>query len=355
MKNITRFLVPALATGMLVLAVYHVIMAAQVLPAPTTPAEPPRTAFSATVGGAGIVEAWTDNIAIGAPLPGVVLEVYVPVEKVGQTVKKGDPLFRVDNRQLLATLKYNEANLQAARAQLAKLEAQPRPEEVPPSEAKVKVAEANVNLQNDLAERGRRLQAVRAMADEDAIQRMLTLAVAQRQLRQAKAEDALVKAGAWKFDKDIASAQVALAEAQVLQTRTDLERVLVRAPRDGVVLQVNVREGEYVGTPPGQALMLLGAVNDRLHVRVDIDEHDIPRFVKGAPATASPRGHAELSFPLRFERVETYVIPKRSLTGDNTERVDTRVLQVIYSMASDGRIYVGQQMDVFIDAAPVSH
>jgi multidrug efflux pump subunit AcrA (membrane-fusion protein) len=355
MKKIARFFLPALATGMLVLAVYHVIKAAQVVPTPTTPAVPPRTAFSQTVGGAGIVEAWTENISIGAPLPGVVLEVYVPVDKVGQTVKKGDPLFLVDNRQLLATLKYNEANLQAARAQVAKLDAQPRPEEVPPSEAKVKVAEANVNLQNDLAVRGRKMLADRALALEDANQRTLTLAVAQQQLAQARAEDALLKAGAWKADKDIARAQVALAEAQVLQTQTDLDRVLVRAPRDGVILQVNVREGEYVGTPPGQALMMLGAVNDKVHVRVDVDEHDIPRFVKGAPATASPRGHAELSYPLRFERVETYVIPKKSLTGDNTERVDTRVLQVIYSMANDGRVYVGQQMDVFIDARPASH
>jgi multidrug resistance efflux pump len=354
MKKLTRFVVPALATGLLVLAVYHVITAAQVLPKPTTPAEPPRTAFTQTIGGAGIVEAWTENISIGTPLPGVVLEVHVPVEKVGQTVKKGDPLFLVDNRQLLATLKYNEANLQAARAQLAKLEAQPRPEEVPPSEAKVKVAEANVSLQHDLAERGRKMWATNSISAEDASQRALALAVAQRQLAQSRAEDALLKAGAWKFDKEIASAQVALAEAQVLQTRTDLDRLLVRAPRDGVILQVNVREGEYVGTPPGQALMLLGAVNDRVHVRVDIDEHDIPRFVKGARATASPRGHAEMSYPLQFERVETYVIPKKSLTGDNTERVDTRVLQVIYSMARDERVYVGQQMDVFIDAGPGS-
>jgi len=350
MKSITRFLLPALATGLLVLAIYHVVGAAQSLPKPETPAEPPRSAFSQTVGGAGIVEAWTENISIGTPLPGVVLEVYVPVEKVGQTVKKGDPLFLVDNRQLLATMKYNEANLRAARAQLAKLEAQPRPEEVPPSEAKVKVAEANVNLQRDLAERAQKLRPSGAMAVEDVNQRALTFAIARRQLAQAKSEDALLKAGAWKFDKDIASAQVTLAEAQVLQTRTDLDRVLVRTPRDGVVLQVNVREGEYVGTPPGQALMLLGAINDKVHVRVDVDEHDIPRFVKGARATASPRGHAELSYPLRFERVETYVVPKKSLTGDSTERVDTRVLQVIYSMPSDERIYVGQQMDVFIDA-----
>ena len=88
-----------------------------------------------------------------------------------------------------------------------------------------------------------------------------------------------------------------------------------------------------------------------LHVRVDIDEHDAPRFRPGAAARASLRGTPEVSYPLQFVRVEPYVVPKKSLTGDNTERVDTRVLQVIYDLdVKDRPIYVGQQMDVFIDA-----
>jgi hypothetical protein len=83
---------------------------------------------------------------------------------------------------------------------------------------------------------------------------------------------------------------------------------------------------------------------------VDIDEHDIPRFVRGAAAVASLRGAPGQKYPLTFVRVEPYVIPKRSLTGDNTERVDTRVLQVIYSLKPEGKpIYVGQQLDVFLD------
>ena len=62
------------------------------------------------------------------------------------------------------------------------------------------------------------------------------------------------------------------------------------------------------------------------------------------------RGSPETAYPLEFVRVEPYVIPKKSLTGDNTERVDTRVLQVIYALdAADKPIYVGQQLDVFID------
>jgi multidrug resistance efflux pump len=227
------------------------------------------------------------------------------VEKVGQRVKAGDRLFLVDDRQLKAQLKYQEANLAAAQAQLAKLDAQPRPEEVPPSEAAVRAAQANVDIQLDFAERNRKLVGTQAVATEDYRQKVLAVNLARQQLAQAQAQDALLKAGAWEKDKIIARAAVALAKAQVEQTRTDLDRVLVRAPVDGKVLQVNVRPGEYVGTPPSQALVVLGSVHN-LHVRVDIDEHDIPRayryFRPEAPAFASPRGDPSQKFGLTFLR-----------------------------------------------------
>ena len=99
---------------------------------------------------------------------------------------------------------------------------------------------------------------------------------------------------------------------------------------------------------------MLGSVHN-LHVRVDIDEHDIPRayrcFKEGTPAFASPRGDASQRVPLSFMRVEPYVMPKKSLTGDNTERVDTRVLQVIYRVGRDEPgLFVGMQVDVFLSA-----
>jgi hypothetical protein len=104
-----------------------------------------------------------------------------------------------------------------------------------------------------------------------------------------------------------------------------------------------------VGAPPGAPLIVLGNVR-QFHVRVDIDEHDIPRFDERAPAVAELRGNPHERYPLKFVRVEPYVIPKRSLTGDNTERVDTRVLQVLYSLSPQGKpLYVGQQVDVSIE------
>jgi hypothetical protein len=97
-------------------------------------------------------------------------------------------------------------------------------------------------------------------------------------------------------------------------------------------------------------LVLLGR-SKPLHVRVDVDEHEGWRVRPGAPATGHVRGNAELKTPLTFVRFEPFVVPKRSLTGDSTERVDTRVLQVIYRVDRDDLpLFVGQQVDVFIEA-----
>ena len=115
--------------------------------------------------------------------------------------------------------------------------------------------------------------------------------------------------------------------------QTDLDRLVVRALVDGDVLQVNVRPGEFVGAQPSQSLIVLGNI-EKLHVRVDIDEHDIPRFRPGSTAKATLRGDPHVIYPMKFVRVEPFVVPKKSLTGDNTEPVDTRVLQVIYSIES---------------------
>jgi len=139
------------------------------------------------------------------------------------------------------------------------------------------------------------------------------------------------------------------ARADVAQIQTEIDRATVRSPLAGEVLQVNVRAGEHVDSQPDLPLVALGSVR-RLHVRADIDETDISRFSPNAAATAQARGLSEQRVPLELVRVEPLVVAKRSLTGDNTERVDTRVLQVIYALVGDAPLFVGQQVDVSIVA-----
>jgi HlyD family secretion protein len=148
-----------------------------------------------------------------------------------------------------------------------------------------------------------------------------------------------------------AEAKLAQAQAALDGARTDLDKTVVKAPVDGAILKVDVRLGEYAQAGVlSNPLMTMGSI-EPLHVRVDIDESDSWRVHKDSPAVASLRGNPAISVALSFVRFEPYVLPKRSLTGDTAERVDTRVLQAIYAFApGDFPAFVGQQVDVFVKA-----
>jgi multidrug efflux pump subunit AcrA (membrane-fusion protein) len=349
-----KYGLPLAALLMLFFAVYNVILGQQTPHRLEPPVPPARSPFGEGIAGAGLVEARTENIAVGTNLPGIVTKVFV---EVGQKVREGDPLFMVDDRALKADYQVKQQALLSAQAQLDKLKQMPRKEEVPALEAKVGEMQANLADQADQLRRTRRVLTQGYTSDEEGVRRHNAAQMASEQLRKAQADLVLLKAGAWEPDLRIALVAVAQADAQLKQTETDLERLTVRALVYGEVLQVNVHLGENVATQGGQALVLLGDVN-RLHVRVDVDEHDIPRLprnLEAAPARAMLRGEPGQQLTLRFVRVEPYVIPKKSLTGDNTERVDTRVLQVIYALEQGPRrVYVGQQLDVYIEGTPRS-
>lgn len=355
-NSMHKYLVPLVAVVAFCFALYNVLSAQQEPPPKPPYVEPAEAPYDRTVAGSGITEARTENIAIGTAVPGLVTEVAV---KVGDVVAPGDLLFKVDDRALRADLEVREAMLRSAQAQLDRLQKMPRPEEIKPSEFKISEAQARVTRALDRYQRAEKLVARNVVSDEDFISARQEYHAAKAQLETVQAEHELLLAGAWAEDLKVAQAAVDEARAQVEKIKTEIERLEVRAPQTMdvekfTVLQVNVRPGEYVGAPPSQALIWLGNL-ERLHVRVDIDEYDIPRFSTDAKAIAKLRGDPKLTFPLTFVRIEPYVVPKRSLTGDNTERVDTRVLQVIYALEEGAPVYVGQQMDVFIqEEAPRS-
>ncbi len=344
-----KYILPTFAFGMLAFGGIHVLRSQPSVDKLAPPAKPARSPFGNTVAAAGLIEASSENIAIGAAIPGVVLEVFRTPKDVGTAVKKGTPLFRVDDRHLQAQLKFQKANLAVAQAQYAKLQSMPRPEELPIVKAKARAAEAHYRLMKDQADRARLLLSKNAISPEDATQRKLTAETAKFQWDQTEADLALLQKGAWEPDLAVGKANINLAAAQIEQTLTEIARATVLAPIDGHLLQISVRPGEFVGAQPGQALMMIGDLS-KYHVRVDIDEHDIGRFRPDAPAKVVIRGPDRREVKVKFIRVERYVTPKRALTGDNTERVDTRVLQAIYEMETPPQpIYVGQQVDVFIE------
>jgi RND family efflux transporter MFP subunit len=299
-KMIRKYLIPILAVAGIGFGILTVVRGNKVTPPAAPVADPPRTPYPAFVAGSGIVEASTENIAIGTEVAGVVSKIYV---QIGSHVKAGDPLFTIDER--------------ATRAQLAQ------------QQAAVQVAEASVNQVTNQLALAEALTDRRALSHQEHLNRRDAVTVAAAKLAQSR------------------------ADLQAVQT--DLERLTVRAPVDGQVLQLKVHLGEFAQTGVlAQALVLLGRI-DPLCVRVDVDENDAWQVRAGASAMGFLRGNRDIKAPLKFVRFEPFVIPKTSLTGDTTERVDTRVLQVIYSFErGELPVYVGQQMDVFIEEPQTS-
>jgi RND family efflux transporter MFP subunit len=293
----------------LVLRTIHAEEAREIPPPPIAPAAKP---FENTVAATGILEALSENVALGVPVAGLVTEIMV---KVNDPVKEGTPLFRLDDRDLQAQLLRQRAAIEVAKAQIA-------------------VSKATVTKMEDMFKRVRDMPDTRAISADEVNQRQNDVNVAKAQLAAS-------------------DAQLLAAQADVQQTEVLIERLTIRAPRDGTIIQVNIRAGEFAATAPKVPAIVLGDI-DKLQVRADVDEQNAARIRPGQEARAFVKGDTTTSIPLTFVRIEPYVIPKISLTGASTERVDTRVLQVIYSMEKPGDgtpLYVGQQVDIYIDAA----
>src|SRR5216684_2137168 len=282
-----RIVLPLLAVVGVGLAVAAIMLGDRTPPGASAVVNPVVSPFATAVAGAGIVEASSENIAIGTPVSGIVTAIAV---KWGDRVKSRD----LQGQLLIAN-------------------------------AKVKEAEAGLAKVKNLLDVGEGLSKGTSISVVDLANR--------------------------RFDVGINEGIVASAKAQVDQLKIEVDRRTVRAPLAGRILQIKIHPGEYaqsgVVSPP---LMLLGD-DTRLHVRVDINENDAWRIKPTASAMAYVPGNPDLSVRLRFERIEPYAVPKVSLTGESTERTDTRVLQVIYSFErGELAIYIGQRMNVYIDA-----
>lgn len=302
-----KYLLPGIALVGALAALLVVFWSQKKEPVPPIPFAAPKSPYQHAVYGSGLIEASTENIAIGTPFIELLMEIYV-VE--GDRVKAGDPLLRLDTRLLEAQKETAKSQLQAA----------------------------IVNYENQKTQFSfyERLKDKRAVSEQ---------AYSMAYFAMKEAEE-----------------QVNVAQGQLDQVLTDIERSTVRAPVDGEILQVNAHIGEiyptvsYNLTQPyvnlDTALILMGTVAP-MQMRIDIDEEDSWRFIPGARATAFVRGNAKINFPMKFNRIEPYIIPKTSFTGETIERIDTRVLQVLYRFEKgDLPVYAGQLLDVYIEAPP---
>lgn len=312
------------------------------------PARPPSVnPFERGIAASGMIEAASRNIEIAPPDAGLVTDVFV---QVNDRVTKGQPLFQLDDRLLMAELVGAEAARKLAAANLNVLEAAPRKEDIPPLRAAVDAAKAAVADAED--QHARVTQAIdrNAASPDERARKQFLLDRARANLAAAQAELDRALAGAWKPQLAVSEAAVAQADAEIDALKIRKDRMTVRSPIDGVVLKRNIEPGAYARTS-GQAAMVVGDLST-LRVRAQVDEEDTSLLAPGAHAMARLRGAVVAELPLRMLRIEPLASPKMSITGDQRERVDTRVVEVVLEVedAKGHALYPGQMVDVFIEA-----
>ena len=348
-----RFIIlPIISVLGIGLAVYLVYK--QSRPAPNAPpsGQPTKSPFSNRVAGSGLVEPATEIMNIGTSISGTVQSISV---KEGQLLKKGDILFTIDQRDTVAQLGAAKAKLEVATRKVEQLKSMPHAEDVDRATAIV------AQRQSAVDDATHRLERLNAVEDQSAISanerptRMFEMSLTKSRLDEAKSELARMMKGTYPEDLAVAAAEAKVADADVAMLQTDLLQSDVKAPIDGTVLRVNARAGEFASAGAlREGLVVMGQLTP-LHIRVDVDELDAWRFDPKGKAVAMLRGGKIVEFPIEYVRTVPVVIPKRTLTGENSERIDTRVMEIIYRFTQDNpQVLPGQLLDVYIDSGLIA-
>ncbi|WP_373048565.1 HlyD family secretion protein [Vulgatibacter sp.] len=281
------------------------------------------------VGAPGVVEPRDREAALAFHVPGIVAAVHV---EEGAWIEAGTPIVALRDESEKAQVAAAEAELASAQAVLRKLRSGARREDVRAARAEADAAKARAKLSGEVHARTERL-----VAEGAATQEALDSAAAQARAdeRTAAALEARWEAladGSRPEDVAAARAAVALAEAHLAQARANLERLVLRAPTAGEVLQVLVQVGEYVNPAAGPAVTF--GDTSALRVRLDVDERDVARVRSGQPATIVADAWEE-RFAGRVVEIGRRMGRKNVRTDEPTERLDTKILEVLVEL--DGR------------------
>jgi HlyD family secretion protein len=302
------------------------------------------------------------NINIYPEVAGTVRGILV---NEGDHVKAGAPLIQLDDAIQAANVAQLQAQMEAATTTLQMLRAQPRPENLAVAQAQELQARAALRTAQDQYTKQQRSYDIepRSVSRDTLDTARNNLLAAQAGDEVARRQYALVRAGAWTYDVRNQE-RVALAAERAYQAgRALLDRYTVRAPVDGVVLSLNTATGSYVSsagvynsyTQGSSPALVLAADTGQYDVRCYIDEILISRLPPPDRIVAQMtiRGTG-IRVPIEYVRVQPYVSPKIALSNQRQERVDVRVLPVIFRFRPPAgvRLYPGQLVDVYVGHRP---
>lgn len=325
-----------------------------------------------TIVAPGVVEPVSEEIEIGAEVPGKLEKVLV---EEGEQVLKGQTIAVLENsdfqskiseaRAKIEILKRQketaEAGLVQAKAERTRIFNGARTEERIEAKRNVEQIEPEIVQAKNEFERRRKLYNSGDVSREDYERAKRNYETSLKQSKTLQAKFDVVNADARSDDLQKADAAIRYAETQIdefdalireaeINVRTaeaNLDKTIVRSPITGVVLRKRLKDGESV-TPESEFGIVTVADVSALRVRVDLDETDVSKVREGQTAFVKADAYGNQKFSGKVVKIGQILGRKNFRTERPTEKVDTKILEVLIELDADQKLPLGLRVDAFI-------
>jgi HlyD family secretion protein len=287
----------------------------------------------------GRVEPPSGIIKVAAPTIGVVSKVLV---KAGDTVFAGEPMILLNDDDVQA--RYMAAESSAAMRKRLRDEQSVTGKAADRRRAEDAIAAAETAVFE-----------AQAAVDSAAIEARtnggsgVELADARAALTRAKNELANRQNAYRGIDAPLPTpneAQTVSARGDLAFTRANLEKLKIRAPIDGTVLQVNIHAGELAAPTALQPVLLIANLST-LNVRAELDERDVAEIKVGQAVSIRAPAYADKEFAGTVASIAPLVEPSRLTSRATGSRTDVDAVEVLVKLAQPGPLTTGMKVDVY--------
>ena len=321
----------------------------------------------------GVVEAISEEIEVGTEIPGKLKRVLV---EEGEQVLKGQTIAVLENSDFQAQISTAKAQIETLRRQKETSEARileskaerarifngARPEERREALQTYEQTLPNVEQAKREVTRREKLYTSGDVSREELERAKRDLDALQKQSNATREKYNVVNADARRDDLQKADAAILLAEnqmneydamireaeARVRTAQANLEKTIIRAPISGVILRKRLKDGESV-SPENQTGIISLADVSAIRVRVDLDERDVAKVRANQTAYVTADAFGERKFQGKVVRIGQILGRKNFRTERPTEKVDTKILEVLIELAPDQKLPLGLRVDSFIE------
>jgi HlyD family secretion protein len=292
--------------------------------APVTP-ERANTPVLVALACPGRIEGRSDVVNVGAATGGIVRAVHV---KEGQTVHQGDVLAELDCSDLETEVQIAMANRDGVKEARTRLQRGSRQEERETANQKTGAALAIRRQASTQLDRMSKLYQAAEVSKLTFEEAQRDRDVADAQLQQAHSNEELVNAGPLPEEVARASADLRSAEEGINLAEDKLSKCVIRAPIEGTILRVLLRNGESFGLVSPSPLFTIADASGR-RVRAEVDENDIARVHLQQRVLISADAYPDRTFSGVATQLANLMGRASVVTGDPGQKADRDILDVL--------------------------